>query len=43
MGRHLSLQYSHVILVSGYPVFIAGNKIDHNMDVQYQIAGSHTS
>ena len=32
MGRHLSLQYGHVILVSGYPIFTAVNNIDHNMD-----------
>ena len=39
MGRHLSPQYDHVILVSRYPALTA----DHNMEVQYQVAGSHTS
>ena len=37
MSRHQSPRYGHVILVSGYPV------IDHNMHVQYQVAGSHYS
>ena len=37
MSRHQSPRYGHVILVSGYPV------IDHNMHVQYQVAGSHSS
>ena len=37
MSQHLSPRYGHVILVSGYPV------IDHNMHVQYQVTGSHSS
>ena len=43
MGRHLSLQYGHVTLVNGYPVF---KGINHNVDVKniiYQVAGSYTS
>ena len=39
MGLHLSPRYGHVIVASGYPVLTA---VD-NMDVQYQIAGFHTS
>ena len=31
MGRHLSLEYGHVILVNGYPVFKA---VNHNTDVK---------
>ena len=34
MGRHLSLRYGQVILVSGYLVLKAVNNIDHNIDVQ---------
>ena len=32
----MSLQYDHVILVRGYPVWTAVN--NHNMYVQYQVA-----
>ena len=32
MGRHLSLRYGQVILVSGYPFLQLS--IDHNIDVQ---------
>ena len=39
-GSTLSQRYGHVILFSGYPVWQLS--IDHNMDVQYQVA-SHTS
>ena len=41
MGQHLSVQYCHVMLVSGCPVLTAVN--DPYMDVEYQVAGSHTS
>ena len=40
MGRLLSPQYGHVILVSRYPVLTA-IKINQNMDGQYQVAGFH--
>ena len=33
-------QYGYVILVSGYPD--CQLSIDHNLDVQYHVAGSHT-
>ena len=39
MGRYLSPKYDHVILVSRYAALTA----DHNMKVQYQVVGSHTS
>ena len=39
MGRHRSPQYDHVIMVSECPALTA----DHNMEMQYQVAGSHTS
>ena len=35
MNCSLSPQYSHVILVGGYPVLQLS--IDHNTDVQYQV------
>ena len=41
MGRYLSPRYSHVILISEYPVSTFVD-ID-NMNVQYQVAGSHNS
>ena len=34
MGRHLSPRFGQVIVVSGYPVLTAVNKIDDNIDVQ---------
>ena len=39
-GSYLSLQYDHVILVRGYPVWTAVN--NHNMYVQYRVVHSHT-
>ena len=38
--EELSPRYGHVILVSVYPVMTAVN-IDHNMNVQNLVAGSH--
>ena len=34
MGRHLSVEYGHVILVDGYTVFKA---VNHNTDVKQKI------
>ena len=39
MGRQLRLRYYHVILVSRY--LSRQLSIDHNIDVQYQVGGSH--
>ena len=41
MDRHLTPRYGHVILVSGYSFLKLS--IDYNMDMQYQVAASHTN
>ena len=40
MGQHLSPQYGHVILASR-PLFCQLS-VDHIVDLQYQVPGSHT-
>ena len=41
MGRQVSPRYGQVIVVSGY--FFDSCQLTHNVDKQYQVAGSYTS